>query len=267
MRVFVIGDVHGSYQELRSLFKALQPEANDKFVFLGDLVDKGLHTLKTLRYVRALLDYYPGSVSIAGNHESKALERLRQDKKHKGEPWYMEATDEDWAFIKSMPLYHRIPGLNAIAVHGGFFPRFFKLYPEGLDDKRLLGQPDWQRKGGKYVKRARRFQYVRYINTETGDMLPLGEEGPDTPHWSDLYDGREGFAFYGHDPQQSGNPKVSEHAVGVDTSAVSGMFLTAAVLTPKDGGEFDLSYAQVAATEETVEAYHQLRQRIDLERE
>jgi len=253
MRTFIIGDVHGCYDELRSLFQTLNPRAEDQFVFLGDLVDKGRDTIKVLRYVRMLLQFYPGSACIAGNHESKALERLRQGKlETKGEVWTREASEADWAFIKSMPLYHRVPGLNAIAVHGGFFPRFFNLYPQGLDDEKLLVD-NWQRKSNKYVSRARRFQYIRYINEETGGQLPLNEETEDTPHWGKLYDGREGFAFYGHQPNYEGNVQVWDHAVGVDTACVAGMFLTAAVLTHRDEGKYDLDYAQVAATEATIE--------------
>ncbi len=266
MRTFVIGDVHGCLDELRNLVAAVNPRADNKFTFVGDICDKGINTIGALRYVKLLLKLYPGSVCIAGNHESKALERLRQDKGHKAEPWHQAASKEDWAFIKSMPLYHRVPGLNVIAVHGGFFPRFFNLYPQGLDDERLLKKENWQRGGGKYMGRARRFQYVRYINTETGDMLPLNEETNETPHWGELYDGREGFAFYGHQPYHDGQPKVWKHAVGIDTACVSGMFLTAAVLKHKDDGEYGLSYVQVSATEDTIENYHRLQVKIDEER-
>jgi hypothetical protein len=125
-----------------------------------------------------------------------------------------------------------------------------------LDDERLLNREGWQRGGGKYVGRARRFQYVRYINPETGDMLPLGQETEDTPHWSDLYDGSEGLAFYGHVPQMSGQPRVSKHAIGLDTAVVAGRNLTAAVLTYREGGVYgSLSYKSVGATPETYDHY------------
>jgi serine/threonine protein phosphatase 1 len=256
MRIFIIGDVHGLHTELTQLQEALAPEPGDRFIFVGDLVDKGPESLKVMRMVEDLIDLYPGSACVAGNHESKALERLRQDKLYKTEQWARDATEEDWAFIKSMPLYHRVPELNVIVVHGGFFPRFFDLYPQGLDDDRLLKRVNWQSGGGRYFKRARRFQYTRYIDPATGDVALLGDEGPHTPRWAELYDGREGFAFYGHQPDYSGSPYVSEFAVGVDTAAVAGMFLTAAVLDPTGDGGFILSYVQVPATEETVEAHN-----------
>lgn len=237
-RTFVIGDVHGCYDELRNLVAELNANADDRFAFVGDIVDKGPHTLKALRFVRLLLSLYPGSVCVAGNHESKALERKRKGKlETKGEDWTRQATDEDWAFIKSMPLYHRYPELNALILHAGIFPRFFDLYPEGLDDKRCHRE-DWQRKGGKYLSRARRFQYVRFVDPKTGNMVALGDETDETPLWTDFYDGREGHIYYGHEPQRDFQPKMSEHATCVDTSCVTGGRLTAAVLRKGTNPEF-----------------------------
>jgi len=238
-RTFVIGDVHGCYDELRILYAELDPKHNDRFAFVGDIVDKGPHTIKALRFVKLLVGLYPGSVCVAGNHESKALERRRQGKlETKGEDWTRQATEDDWAFIQSMPLYHRYPELNALILHAGIFPRFFDLYPEGLDDGRCLRE-GWQRKGGKYLSRARRFQYVRFVDPETGNMVPLGEETDETPLWIDHYDGREGHVYYGHEPQRGDfSPKVSAHATCVDTSCVSGGKLTAAVLREDRTPEF-----------------------------
>jgi diadenosine tetraphosphatase ApaH/serine/threonine PP2A family protein phosphatase len=251
MRTFVIGDVHGCYLELRNLVAELDPKVGDRFAFVGDIVDKGLQTVMALRYVKLLLSLYPGSVAAAGNHESKAIERYRRDKQHpKGEDWWKEATEKDWEFIHSMPLYARFPELNLLVVHGGLFPRFFKLYPQGLDDKVLLVGP-WYRGGNKYRKRAKRFLYTRYINPETGDVVALGDETDETPHWSDLYDGREGFVIYGHEPQMTFSPRVSKHAIGVDTAVVAGGLLTAAVLS--QGKPVD--YVYVCATEATEDAY------------
>ena len=70
-------------------------------------------------------------------------------------------------------------------------------------------------------------------------MVTLGDEGETTQPWGDWYDGREGFAFYGHAPQRDGQPVAHEHAMGLDTGAVFGGNLTACVLedgqSPKAG--------------------------------
>jgi hypothetical protein len=61
-------------------------------------------------------------------------------------------------------------------------------------------------------------------------MVALGSETPECRQWADVYDGREGFAFYGHEPFQG--PFGSDHATGLDTGCVFGNFLAAAVLEP-----------------------------------
>ena len=59
-------------------------------------------------------------------------------------------------------------------------------------------------------------------------VVTLGEETPETRQWADVYDGRYGFTFYGHEPFTS--VRKSTHATGLDTSCVFGGELTAAVL-------------------------------------
>jgi hypothetical protein len=235
MRVFVIGDVHGLLDELMQLVHELDPQGGDRFAFLGDLVDKGPDSLGVLRYVRSLVMTFSGSVCIAGNHEESALRlKVKADKaetweglrKAEKEPWLLEANDDDYAFLRSLPLIARpLPGV--ILVHGGMFPAFFERH-EQIGDVPV----EWHRGGGKRMNRMRRFLRIRHIHRETGAMVALGDEGEDTQPWQDWYDGREGFAFYGHAPQKGGEVARSKYAIGVDTGAVFGANLTAAIIRP-----------------------------------
>jgi serine/threonine protein phosphatase 1 len=236
-RTFVVGDVHGCIEELCALVEKLAPQACDRFVFLGDLVDKGPKSLEVLRYVRSVLDRYPGSACIAGNHEEKALRLYKKaladvdafgrasEHWKKIEPWAEDATVEDWKFIESMPLVHRFrkDGIHAIAVHGGLYPKFFTDHPEGIGEV----PSKWHRGGGKKMDRLRKILRVRMVETD-GGMVPLGGETPECKQWADLYDGREGFAFYGHEPFVSSY--YTSHALGLDTGCVLGGELTAAIL-------------------------------------
>jgi diadenosine tetraphosphatase ApaH/serine/threonine PP2A family protein phosphatase len=233
-RTFIIGDVHGCLDELKQLVCKLDPRTGDRFVFVGDLGDRGPDSLGVIRYVKQLIAAYPGSVSIAGNHESTALS-LRDRFLKTGEwaakthPWQKIATEEDWAFLGSLPLLHRIPEHDVIVVHGGFFPRFFDLYGE-------IGEPrnPWRKGGGKRMNRMRRFLFVRNVD-EKGDMVSLNDTIKGVhPHWTSTYDGQEGFAVFGHDCQLSGKPFETENAVGIDTACVFGGNLTALVLSDKE---------------------------------
>jgi len=242
-RLFIIGDVHGMIGALQELVFELDKQPGDRFAFLGDYVDKGPSSLSALRYVRSLVERYPGSVAICGNHEDSAMRLYAKAQKAGSwdglrkadkEPWLKDMTESDYQWLRSLPLVAR-PVNGVILVHGGMFPAFFDKHGE-------VGYPSeaWHKGGGKYMDRMRRFLRVRHVYKPGvlsakgkdigGNMVELGKEGEDTINWANWYDGREGFAFYGHAPQRSGLPLTHKHAMGLDTGAVFGGRLTAAVM-------------------------------------
>jgi hypothetical protein len=242
MRTFIIGDVHGMAVELRALVLKLRPEAGDRFAFLGDYVDKGPQSVEALQYVRQLVDLYPGSVALAGNHEESVM-RLWVKFEKKGtwdglrkvvrEPWIKDLPASDLEWMRQLPLVAR-PRPGVVLVHGGMFPAYFEKHNEIGDVPTA-----WHKGGGKKMDRMRRFLRTRHVyrpgverngKSVAGNMVTLGDEGEDTQFWAESYDGREGFAFFGHAPQKNGQPLAYEHALGLDTGAVFGGNLTAYVL-------------------------------------
>eukprot|EP01043_Picozoa_sp_COSAG02_P009566 COSAG02_NODE_327_length_24561_cov_92.867754_5_plen_789_part_00 len=77
----VFGDIHGQITELRALFSAYgspNHRTGDingfQYVFTGDFVDRGPHSLEVLALLLSLKVAYPTSVFlIRGNHEDRAL--------------------------------------------------------------------------------------------------------------------------------------------------------------------------------------------------
>ena len=78
---FVIGDVHGCYEELLDLEKLINttchaleiPQEQILFVIVGDLIDRGDQVLEVLKHVKKGVD--SGShLSLCGNHEAIFLE-------------------------------------------------------------------------------------------------------------------------------------------------------------------------------------------------
>ena len=70
-RRIVIGDVHGHYDALIDLLKAIAPSSDDQVYFLGDLIDRGPKSAQVVQFV---IDN--GYQCIRGNHEEMLLDVL-----------------------------------------------------------------------------------------------------------------------------------------------------------------------------------------------
>jgi serine/threonine protein phosphatase 1 len=81
---YAIGDVHGASSVLRGLLQELladakAKEAEPRFVFLGDLVNKGPDSAGAVDIVARTLDTFSGSVLILGNHDYHFRRFLRNE--------------------------------------------------------------------------------------------------------------------------------------------------------------------------------------------
>lgn len=71
--VFIMTDIHGCYEELEHMLKIVPPKT--KILFLGDFVDRGADSLKTIRIVKQLVES-GRAYAIQGNHEQMLLRSL-----------------------------------------------------------------------------------------------------------------------------------------------------------------------------------------------
>ena len=63
--VWVVGDVHGFNQTLRSLVAKLDIKTGDYVVLLGDLIDRGPDSYDVIQFVKNS----PNMATVKGNHE------------------------------------------------------------------------------------------------------------------------------------------------------------------------------------------------------
>ena len=194
MRVFIVGDVHGCFDEFMMLLrKAKYHSKHHRLILLGDLINKGPDSFKMLSWVRS-----QKVEALMGNHELKFIKAIESNlflplvldrlKKNMG------AKLDDWLnWMKKWPAY--IEEESFLAVHGGLVPG---EHPSQSRKEYLLNIRYWDKKG-KNMK------------------------DPTYPAWHDLYTGSK-LVVYAHWAQQG--LQIKNNSIGLDTGCVYGGHLT-----------------------------------------
>ena len=72
MRTFVFGDIHGQYNLFLNIIKHINPQKEDRFIFVGDLIDRGPDSCILLDFLINFKDDFNCDF-ILGNHEQMLL--------------------------------------------------------------------------------------------------------------------------------------------------------------------------------------------------
>ena len=126
MAVYAIGDLQGCYDPFRRLLDEIEfdPE-NDKLWLVGDLVNRGPKSLKTLRYVMSLGESVQ---TVLGNHDLHLLALwagAAQNRKRfssLGKILSAPDVDELCHWLRLQPLAYFDEELNTLMVHAGTHP-------------------------------------------------------------------------------------------------------------------------------------------------
>ena len=121
--ITVCGDLHGQFYDVLELLKIGGPLPGTRYVFIGDFVDRGAHSVETLTLLLLFKIMYPNDVYLLrGNHETRIItmsygfyDEVRR-KYGNTNPWtfFMEVFD-------FLPLGAVIDG-KILCIHGGCSP-------------------------------------------------------------------------------------------------------------------------------------------------
>ena len=125
MATYAIGDVQGCFAELQCLLERIGFDpAVDRLWFTGDLVNRGPHSLETLRYIKGL---GPAAISVLGNHDLHLLAvacGVSRTKRKDTFQAILDAPDREelLAWLRHRPLLHAGEGFYLI--HAGLPPQW-----------------------------------------------------------------------------------------------------------------------------------------------
>ena len=205
--VFIIGDVHGCFDELMELMQiARTVERNILFVLVGDLVNKGPKSVEVLQLLRSL---GKDAWAVRGNHDEGSLREVRSMRSSsdynlpKRYSWIKGLSDEDIDYLSELPYTISIPSHKALIVHAGIVPGLPLEQQElnSLTNMRNIIEPNHM------------FSY-RLVPTNKTDKGKC---------WASFWLGPD-HVYFGHDARR----KFQEHpfATGLDTGCVYGGCLT-----------------------------------------
>ena len=71
-RTLAIGDIHGCLKPLKLLWETIDPQPDDRIIFVGDYVDRGPDTKGVIDFLIGLRDSEEFNITfLSGNHEEK----------------------------------------------------------------------------------------------------------------------------------------------------------------------------------------------------
>lgn len=161
----VCGDTHGQFFDLLNIFSsnvASWPSAENRFLFNGDFVDRGVYSFEVAFTLLSMQLASPESVHLLrGNHETTCMNRVYGFEAQVLAKYDSEVLDQFRKVFSSLPLAAVIEK-KIFVVHGGIGPHTHKMALDQIDAlNRLRIDVAEERQGG--------------VEEEEADVEAMGE--------------------------------------------------------------------------------------------
>jgi len=208
-RTIAIGDIHGCSRAFETLLKAIEPEADDVIITLGDYVNRGLDSRGVLERLIAL-ERQCSLIPLLGNHDQMLLHVLldaRAGQRRALSSWLRMGGDATLASYGASPA--QITGADLMRIpaeHVAFLERC-RIYHES--------------------------ETHIFIHAKYNPVLPMAVQPFELLQWESLRDEIPGphvsgkTVVAGHTSQKTGEILDLGHLVCIDTYCYGGGWLTA----------------------------------------
>ena len=126
--VKIFGDLHGQFKDLLRLFQYVGgPPPKNKFLFLGDYVDRGKQGLEVICLLLAYKVRYPDKIYLLrGNHECRELNKLYGFYDECKRRYNISMWRSFLTMFNNLPVSALIDE-RILCMHGGLSPKLSKL--------------------------------------------------------------------------------------------------------------------------------------------
>lgn len=119
-RIIGISDIHGEYDKLCSVLEQICPQREDKFVFMGDYIDRGLKSKEVIDKLIEMQNICE-CVYLIGSHEYAMLHAQSDD--------YYNYLFWNYGGVSTVKSYGSFD--NILKIHGKFFKELKPYYVTG----------------------------------------------------------------------------------------------------------------------------------------
>ncbi len=217
-RVIAVGDIHGTLHKLIPLMEKIVPSDDDRFIFLGDYIDRGTRSKGVVDYLIAFSQKFPASIFLRGNHEQMLLDALAENgiipdgsRLRDLSPRFARN-----AWVCDTAILLQNGGMETLASYGGGLGRI----PE--EHRAFFRQTQLMHRHRRFLFAHGGFDPDQPLDDQKDPYLILWQR--DHHRVLDQLKTRNLILVHGHTP---GPLKLNQHIISLDTGAVYGRELTA----------------------------------------